>query len=218
MIEPRRQEFADKMLEAALNTASVKNTFNPIIGAAMACHETGFGSSMPKDSNNVLGIKAGLSWQGPSVNAKTHEYTAAGVKYNTAANWRVYPSVEACFADYAEMIGRLWWYADAVANKGDPRKFLDALRPIYGPKGEVTEPGYFTDPRYALKLWNIVETYYSDSLIDSYFPPTPEKIGLTLFVSLRDEPATHTLEIPAGLEPVLRVTPTKVYLVFKEPV
>lgn len=154
-----RKDFITAALAAARSARAAGAPINPAVAAAMAAHETGFGRSVPPGSNNVLGIKAGTSWTGPTVNAQTHEYTPAGERYDTRAAWRVYPDVEACFRDYGDTIERLWWYQDAEEAKDDAWKFLNALKPIYNPSGEVVEPGYFTDPNYVLAVWNIVNEY-----------------------------------------------------------
>lgn len=155
-----RNAWLDLALEAARAARDLGKPINPEIAALMAAHESGFGRSTPPGSNNVLGIKAGRSWTGPTVNAGTFEFTGAGERYDTTAAWRVYPSLEACFVDYGGIIERLWWFADAAAAQGDPEAFLKALQPIYGPDGEtVKEPGYFTDPNYARAILELGKQY-----------------------------------------------------------
>lgn len=148
-------------LKAATGARANGYPINPLAAAAQACHETGFGRSTPPNSNNVLGIKAGKSWRGPTVNARTHEYYGGQRDDNVVGNWRVYPSVQACFEDYGAIIQRLWWYHDAHEHAdGDPFDYLTALKPIYGPDGrEVKEPGYFTDPSYVVNVMKIVRQY-----------------------------------------------------------
>lgn len=190
----RETAFLEGALHAA-RTARLKGApINPVIAAAMAALETGFGKSTPPNSNNVLGIKAGSSWDGPTVDAKTHEYTPAGQRYPSSASWRVYPSVQACFEDYGKIIGSLWWYEDAVASKDDPRAFLEALKPIYREDGGVAEPGYFTDPLYAEKVWSIVERY---GLLDE-----PEQPRKRLKVH-RDRQFQEAFDIPEGYRVVI---------------
>lgn len=145
---------------------------NPEVVAAMAALETGYGASLlAREYRNLLGIKAGTSWVGPTVNLATQE-VIAGDRINTRANWRVYTSWRDCFIDYGSIIDRLWWFADAKAAKDDPLAFLIALLPIYGPDGEeVLEPGHATDPRYQQKVLSIVREH---QLLQ---PQGPKRIG-----------------------------------------
>jgi flagellum-specific peptidoglycan hydrolase FlgJ len=154
------RSWLDQALEAARTVRGLGKPINPEIAALMAAHESGFGRSTPPGSNNVLGIKAGRSWNGPTVNARTLEFTGAGERYDTSAAWRVYPGLKECFTDYGNIIERLWWFADAAAAKDDPVAFLKALQPIYGPDGQtVKEPGYFTDPNYAQAILALGKQY-----------------------------------------------------------
>lgn len=155
------QTVYNEYLTAAKDARASGFPINPLAAAAQACHETGFGRSTPPNSHNVLGIKAGRSWTGPSVNARTHEYYGGRRDDNVMGNWRVYPSVQACFEDYGAVIKQLWWYHDAHEHAdGDPFDYLTALKPIYGPDGrEVKEPGYFTDPAYVVNVMKIVRQY-----------------------------------------------------------
>lgn len=155
------QTVYDSYLKAAASARAAGFPINPLAAAAQACHETGFGASTPPQSHNVLGIKAGRSWTGPTVDARTHEYYNGQRNDNVIGRWRVYPSVQACFEDYGSIIQRLWWFDDAEQHAdGDPFDYLTALKPIYGPDGhEVVEPGYFTDPSYVVNVMKIVRQY-----------------------------------------------------------
>jgi flagellar protein FlgJ len=155
-----RQEFINQALEAARSARKLGAPINAEVCAAMAAHETGFGTSKLTQYNNLLGIKAGSSWRGPTVNLTTFEYTPAGSRYDTRANWRVYGSWIECFRDYGDIVDRLWWFHDARDAKDDPLGFLIGLLPIYSPDGkEVVEPGHATDPKYQQHILAIMRDY-----------------------------------------------------------
>lgn len=197
MTEQHKQTVFDTYLRAAQGARKEGFPINPVAAAAQACHETGFGASTPPGSNNVLGIKAGKHWTGPTVNAKTHEYYQGERVDGIATNWRVYPTVQACFQDYGSIINGLWWYKDAHAHAdGDPFDYLTALKPIYGPDGkEVLEPGYFTDPRYVVNVMKIVRQYHITT-------PAPSEWSLVVIVG----DTTHVFEIPEGYDVVERIS------------
>lgn len=171
---------------------------NPVAAAAQACHETGFGKHMPPGSNNVLGIKAGKYWKGPTIDAKTHEFYGGRRHDNIMGNWRAYQNIQACFEDYGKIIKGLWWYHDAHKHaNGDPFDYLTALKPIYGPDGrEVNEPGYFTDPEYVVNVMKLVRQY-----APADDGGTPENL---LWLRSADG-VTQTFEVPKGYDVVQRV-------------
>jgi flagellar protein FlgJ len=155
-----REAFIANALEAARTARKMDSPINPEVVTGMAAHESGFGTSGLAKYNNLLGIKAGEAWKGPTVNLKTFEYTPAGSRYDTRANWRVYGSWIECFRDYGAIINRLWWFRDARDAKDDPLAFLIALLPIYSPDGkEVVEPGHATDPKYQKHILDIMQQY-----------------------------------------------------------
>jgi flagellar protein FlgJ len=159
-----KHEFIARAREAAEAAARVHGAqINVEVVTAMAAHETGFGTSALVKYSNLLGIKAGKQWAGPTVNLATFEYEppgAGGNAYDTRAHWRVYGSWIHCFRDYGEILDRLWWFRDARDAKDDPLAFLLALLPIYGPDGkEVLEPGHATDPKYQQLILDIMREH-----------------------------------------------------------
>lgn len=137
------------MLHAAEQAHAERPTFNARIAAAQGVLESGDPpSQLAMRYGNCLGIKAGTTWGGPTVDLRTGEETPAGEAFNTNAAFRVYPSWFECFKDYARIIGSLPWYADATANASDPIAYLLGL---------VTpgEPSYATDTRYVEKVLRV---------------------------------------------------------------
>ena len=118
--------------------------------ASQCVLETGWLKFVPKDYNtnensyNLFGIKAKVSQ--PHVNSITHEYYD-GVKVRTFARFRKYKNYEESFIDYGNLILGNPRYKEAVANKGDPRKYVE----------EIWKAGYATDPAYVSKVIQIAE-------------------------------------------------------------
>jgi peptidoglycan hydrolase FlgJ len=99
-----------------------------------------------RDSLNLFNIKG----TGPagSVTALTTEYVR-GQKVKVDAQFRAYGSYEQSFADYARLITTNKRYAPAMAVRGNPVAFAQALQ----------QCGYATDPQYAAKLVSIMRRY-----------------------------------------------------------
>lgn len=141
--------LAFHLFAAAQEAHAARPTFNARIAAAQAVLESGDPpSELAVRYRNCLGIKAGTTWGGPTVNLQTGEETPAGEAFNVNAAFRVYGSWVECFKDYARIIADLPWYADATANRDDPVAFVLGL---------VTpgEPSYATDSRYVEKVLRV---------------------------------------------------------------
>ena len=111
--------------------------------------ESGWGKSeirLPNgaSSYNIFGIKAGKSWQGPSVEVLTTEYVD-GVAQSTRARFRVYGSYSEAFQDYAKLLRGNSRFS-AVLGQQDGAQFARSLQ----------QSGYATDPGYADKLGRII--------------------------------------------------------------
>ena len=117
---------------------------------AQAALETGWGqrripAADGRDSHNLFGIKAGAEWNGAVTEVRTHEYID-GKRQVQTARFRVYPSYEQAFTDYARLIARSPRYA-AVRSAPDAHAAARALQ----------QGGYATDPAYADKLGAILD-------------------------------------------------------------
>ncbi|MFW2572312.1 flagellar assembly peptidoglycan hydrolase FlgJ [Legionella sp. 29fVS95] len=128
---------------------------DPKILVAQAALETGWGQFIAKgsdgsSSNNLFNIKAASNTEGETVKIKTTEYIAdTPIKMN--ASFRKYPSVEHSFNDYVSLIKGNERYEAALANTGNPERYVD----------ELHRAGYATDPGYASKILAI---YHGDEL------------------------------------------------------
>lgn len=128
---------------------------DPKILMAQAALETGWGQHVAKDSNgsssnNLFNIKAASKDTVDSVQVKTTEYVA-DTPIQLSASFRKYPSVAHSFSDYVSLIKGSDRYEAALANSGDPERYVD----------ELHRAGYATDPRYASKILSI---YHGDEL------------------------------------------------------
>jgi flagellar protein FlgJ len=119
---------------------------HPVSLLAQAALESHWGRSVPQDaagnsSNNLFGIKAGATWNGPSVASATQEYQN-GAAVSTSAAFRAYGSSAQSFQDYVAVLRANPRYSGAVGSGNDVRAFAMALQ----------RGGYATDPDYAHKL------------------------------------------------------------------
>ena len=111
--------------------------------------ESGWGKSEIRTPDgsptyNVFGVKAGRSWQGPSVEVQTTEYVD-GVAQTTREKFRVYGSYGEAFQDYANLLRGSPRFS-GVLGQQDGTQFARSLQ----------QSGYATDPLYADKLGRII--------------------------------------------------------------
>lgn len=137
--EPARVAGFARRLAPLLERAATRLGVSPKVLLAHAALETGWGRSVV--GNNLFGIKAGRSWVGARVSARTHEIEH-GVSVPRVATFRAYPSLAAAVADYASLIAGSPRYRAALGQGGDARAYGAAL--IAG--------GYATDRDYPGKL------------------------------------------------------------------
>ena len=133
--------------------AAKKLAVSPDILIAQAALETGWGEKITTDgqgsSNNLFNIKADQRWQGDAVRIKTLEFRD-GIAVKETAAFRAYNSLSESFDDYVSFIHGGDRYSEARAAT-DGESYIRKL----------SEAGYATDPRYADKVLDIVN---SDSM------------------------------------------------------
>ena len=95
-------------------------------------------------SCNLFGVKAGRTWQGPSVEVQTTEYVD-GVAQVSRERFRVYGSYDEAFSDYASRLRNTSRFS-GVLGQQDGAQFARSLQ----------QSGYATDPMYADKLSRII--------------------------------------------------------------
>ena len=119
---------------------------------AQSALETGWGKYAMKlddgrSSNNLFGIKAGPEWRGSSLRKASLELQD-GVLQNQVSSFRVYASPAQSFTDYVEFIRTNPRYRQALELADDDRAYIR----------EIHKAGYATDPQYADKVLNILNS------------------------------------------------------------
>jgi flagellar protein FlgJ len=142
------RDYVDRVWPHAVEAAKTLGV-PPHFLVAHSALESGWGKSEIRladgsSSYNVFGIKAGSSWQGPSVEVPTTEYVN-GVARTTREKFRVYGSYGEAFQDYASMLRGNSRFS-GVLGQQDGTRFADSLQ----------QSGYATDPNYADKLGRII--------------------------------------------------------------
>lgn len=132
---------------------AIKNMMNTGILAsltvAQAALESGWGlSGLTTKGNALFGIKANSAWRGKIYNGQTVEYYDGVNATNITAAFRAYDSWEDSIDDHSELLTGLQRYR-AVVGEADYKTACKA----------VHAAGYATDPVYADKLINLIESY-----------------------------------------------------------
>ena len=142
------EEFVNRIWPHAVEAANSIGV-PPHFLVAHAALESGWGKSEIRTANgqpshNLFGIKAGKSWNGPSVEIQTTEYIN-GEAQSVRDKFRVYGSYAEAFRDYASLLQNSSRFA-SVQGQQDGAKFARILQ----------QGGYATDPAYADKLGRII--------------------------------------------------------------
>lgn len=142
------------------------------ITLAQGVLESGNGNSrLAKEGNNHFGIKCGGTWDGPSLR---HDDDAPQECF------RSYASAEESYIDHSLFLSERPWY-----------RSLFSLAPTdyKGWAHGLKAAGYATDPKYAYKLIEIIETYelykYDTALLADYV--APEALSSELVAQPDDE-------------------------------
>lgn len=148
MINNSQQEFINQIGILAQN--DMKNTgVLASLTIAQAILESGWGkSSLSTVGKALFGIKAGTSWKGKVYNAKTQECYDGSTFVTIDAAFRAYDSWKESISDHSALLCSLSRYKDVIGET-DYKKACKAIH----------SAGYATDPKYADKLINLIETY-----------------------------------------------------------
>lgn len=128
--------------------------------AAQAALETGWGQRLIRDAegisgNNLFGIKADGRWDGERVSISTLEYDN-GVAKREHAEFRAYPDLESGFEDYVNFLRENPRYSDATRGNLSASDYALSLQTA----------GYATDPKYASKISNIMDSPRFSRVVD----------------------------------------------------
>ena len=116
---------------------------------AQAILESGWGKSgLTVKANALFGIKAGSSWKGRVYSAKTQECYDGATFTTVTALFRAYGSWAESVADHSALLTGAARYKAVIGE----RDYKTACRAIKA-------AGYATDPKYADKLIQIIESY-----------------------------------------------------------
>lgn len=116
---------------------------------AQAILESGWGKSgLTVKANALFGIKAGQSWKGRVYSAQTQECYDGATFTTITALFRAYDSWADSVADHSALLTGLARYK-AVVGERDHKAACRAIKAA----------GYATDPNYADKLIQIIESY-----------------------------------------------------------
>ena len=99
------------------------------------------------NSHNLFGIKATSGWKGKVAEVTTTEYIG-GVARKVTAKFRAYDSYEEAFKDHARLLSQSPRYSQAMAQTDSVRGYAQGLQ----------RGGYATDPAYADKLTQVINT------------------------------------------------------------
>lgn len=160
-----QHRFVRQLMPAAKMVAS-KMGLSPAALIAQAALETGWGKHMAKNSdgstgNNLFGVKAGSRWTGQSTSANSLEYVN-NQAVEQRSSFRSYTSVVQSMQDYADLITGSDRYQKAKEVASNPAAYFE----------ELQAAGYATDPNYANKLKQVLQ---SDA-IQSAFAGTGNKL------------------------------------------
>ena len=144
-------DFVNKMLPSVRRAANSLGV-NPEALLAQAALETGWGQRMPRNADgspsyNMFGIKAGEEWSGARAAADTME-VVNGVATPRRMAFRAYGSIEESVNDFAKLLASSPRYKEALAAGGDAQAYIAG----------IGKSGYATDPEYANKLNQILDS------------------------------------------------------------
>ena len=144
-LAPAQAGFVQRMWPHALlaeKTTGVPAAY--IVGQAAL--ESGWGrheirKSDGSPSHNLFGIKAGASWSGDAVQAKTTEYVDGRAR-KQVEKFRAYGSYSEAFSDWARLLANSPRYGEVLRSADSAGEFAEGMQ----------RAGYATDPQYGAKL------------------------------------------------------------------
>ena len=144
---------------AAARAAEAQSGIPAAFMIGQAAHESGWGRQEIRNADgssakNLFGIKAGAGWNGPVAEITTTEYVD-GVAQKVTAKFRAYASYEESFRDYARMLKDSPRYAAVAAQAAQGAASAAAAA---GFAQGLQRAGYATDPAYADKLAQVINT------------------------------------------------------------
>ena len=152
------QEFVHEIWPLA-KRAAAELDIDPRTLVAQAALETGWGQRLIRDGsgisgNNLFGIKADSRWEGERVTVNTLEYEN-NLPRRMRDEFRAYPSLREGFEDYVNFLKGNARYDSATKGGLTPEEYA----------GSLQNAGYATDPEYAEKIKEIVNSPRLNDLV-----------------------------------------------------
>lgn len=158
-LSPSREKYFKELVQAA-QADMAESGILASITIAQNILESGWGEKAV--GNNYYGIKAGGSWDGPTVDILTHE-EVNGVKIAMVCKFRAYDSMIDSIRDHSRLIWNSGRYTAAIGEK-DYVKAITAIR----------EGGYATSSSYIKNVCDVIEsrnlTQYDTAVWDGSTP------------------------------------------------
>ena len=131
----------------------------PEVLVAQSALETGWGKKILKtpgqeSSFNLFNIKSHGGWKGESVNKSSLE-VEDGVGVQRRSNFRVYQGLQESFKDYTDFITNNKRYEQALQQGDSAERYVE----------ELQQAGYATDPKYAEKIKQIMNSNSFKSVV-----------------------------------------------------
>ncbi|WP_062060444.1 flagellar assembly peptidoglycan hydrolase FlgJ [Cellvibrio sp. OA-2007] len=146
------QENFVMLLKPHAEKAAAELNISPEVLIAQVALETGWGkhvihNKQGENSFNLFNIKTGSQWQGDKVNVATLEYRD-GIAVNEKADFRKYRDYADSFSDYVRLMKNSSRYEKVLQQGTDSAGYAEALQ----------SAGYATDPEYAKKIKQLLNT------------------------------------------------------------
>jgi len=154
------ENFLEKIWPLAEKAAAIIGV-DPRALAAQATLETGWGQRLMRDAegvsgNNLFGIKADSRWDGDKVRVSTLEYEN-GLPQREQAHFRAYQNLAEGFQDYVNFLRDNPRYEEATKGGLSAVDYARSLQ----------QAGYATDPNYANKISNIMDSPRFDRVVSA---------------------------------------------------
>ena len=141
-----REEFIRKIKDDVMKDAKISKIL-PSLTIAQAILESNNGNSgLAVKGKALFGIKANSSWKGKVYVSDTKE-VYSGVQYTVKASFRAYNNWAESISDHTKLLISLKRYSNIIGEKN----YVQACK-------KIQQDGYATDPYYASKLINIIES------------------------------------------------------------
>ncbi|WP_025562514.1 flagellar assembly peptidoglycan hydrolase FlgJ [Psychromonas sp. SP041] len=132
---------------------------SPEVLVAQSALETGWGQKIlqtpgQESSFNLFNIKSHGGWKGESVNKNSLE-VEDGVGVQRRSNFRVYQGLQESFKDYTDFISNNKRYEQALQQGDNAERYVE----------ELQQAGYATDPKYAEKIKQIMNSNNFQSVV-----------------------------------------------------